>query len=56
MVVVIDNVEKKIALRKISQKDLILAKLILSDLMTDLGEFNELLLTSLQKSISKQNL
>ena len=56
MVVVIDNVEKKITLLEISPEDLILAKLILSDLMTDLGEFNELLSLSLQKSISKRNL
>jgi rubrerythrin len=56
MVVVIDNVEKKITLRKISTKDLILAKLILSDFLADLGEFTDLLSLSLQKSISRRNL
>ena len=33
-----------------------MAKIILSGVLTDLGEFNEILITSLQKSISKQNL
>ena len=56
MVVVIDNVEKKVVLRSISPKDLILAKLMLSDLLSDLGEFHDLLTLSLQKSISKRNL
>jgi len=59
ILVVIQNEENKIVQSKklkISLKDIILAKMILSDVLTDLGEFNELLLTSLQKSISKQNL
>jgi len=45
MVVVIDNVEKKVVLRSISPKDLILAKLMLSDLLSDLGEFHDIIIT-----------
>lgn len=59
IVVVIQNKENRIIQSnkiRISPKDLLLAKLILSDVLTDLGEFNELLLLSLQKSISQKNL